>query len=304
MYDRCCYLGKKVRDYTTYKQEKNTVKVYETNKTPKKSYGFYWPYLLAKGPNGELLVGNNHKDAKHLVVFDEKLQKSRVIDDKDRKFGVIRGIAVDSKKNVYVSDGTLNCIWKFTLEDGKFISKFGERGNGHGQFNEPAGLLFSKADLLFVCDRHNHRIQVFQEDGYFYEFGEFSYDLKPGSLREPVDLALNSNQKMLFVTCWRNNTVQVFTPNGKIVREIKAFPVVPFFFERPNGIFCTTDDYLLIASKHHVVILTIDGSFVSAIEGEYKGNERFKDCIGVVMMNDGKIVVSDGRYGTDRLIIF
>ena len=224
-----------------------------------------------------------------------------------RKLGVIHGIAVDSKKeekHVYVSDGELNCIWKFKLEDGNFVSCFGSKGNKAGQFNEPAGLLFSKSNLLFVCDRQNHRIQVFQDDNFFYEFGEFSYDLKPGALREPVDLAMNCNQQMLFVTCWRNNTVQVFTPNGKILREINSFPAVPYFFERPNGIFCTSDDCLLIASKHHVVILKTDGSFVSAIEGEYNYCKRFTDLIGVVMMNDGKIVVSDGRYGTDRLIVF
>ena len=265
--------------------------------------------MLAKGPNGELLVGNNHKDAKHVVVFDEQLQNLRVIDGNNecKELGVIRGIAVNStkEKHVYISDGKHNCIWKFTLEDGKYTSQFGKRGDKAGEFNEPAGLLFSNSNLLFVCDRHNHRIQVFQDnDKFFYEFGEFSYDLKPGALREPVDLAMNSNQQMLFVTCWRNNTVQVFRPNGKILREIKAFPAVPFSFERPNGIFCTPDDCLLIASRHHVVILKTDGTFVSAIEGEYNFNERFNDCIGVVMMNNGKIVVSDGRYGSDRLIIF
>ena len=287
-------------------QEKDAIQVYKTHK---KQYGFYWPYLLAKTPNGELLVGNNHKDAKHVVVFDEQLQKSRVIDNSNetKKFGLIRGIAVDKKKekHVYISDGESNCIWKFTLDDGKFVSQFGTRGNKAGQFNEPAGLLFSKSNLLFVCDRHNHRIQVFQDDdSFFYEFGEFSYDLKPGALREPVDLAMNCNQQMLFITSWRNNTVQVFAPNGKILREINNFSGVPFIFERPNGIFCTSDDFLLITSKHHVVILKTDGSFVSVIEGEYNCNTRFSDCIGVVMMNDGKIVVSDGRYGTNRLIVF
>lgn len=265
--------------------------------------------MLAKGPNGKLLVGNNHKEAKHVVVFDEQLQNPRVIDGSNEriKLGVIRGIAVNSKKEkyVYISDGELNCIWKFTLEDGKCISQFGKKGNETGQFQEPAGLLFSNSHLLFVCDRHNHRIQVFQDnDEFFYEFGEFSFDLKPGALREPVDLAMNSDEKMLFVTCWRNNTVQVFAPNGKVLTEIIAFNHVPFCFEHPTGIFCTSDDCLLIASRHHVVILKTDGTFVSTIEGEYNCNKRFDDCIGVVMMNNGKIVVSDGRHGTDRLIIF
>ena len=260
--------------------------------------------MVAKGPNGELIVGNNHEDAKHVVVFDENLQKSRVIGEKSIKPGLIRGIAVDSKGIIYISDGLLNCILKFELKSGKFISQFGEKGIEQGQFKEPTGMLFSESNLLFVCDRHNHRIQVFQSDKFFYQFGEFSYDLKPGAMREPVDLALNSNQQMLFITCWRNNTVQVFTPNGNFRKEIKAFPHAPFFFERPNGIFCTPDEHLLIASKHHVVILKTDGSFVSAIKGEHNYITRFNDCIGVTMTDDGKIVVTDGRYGTNKLIVF
>ena len=32
--------------------------------------------------------------------------------------------------------------------------------------------------------------------------------------------------------------------------------------------------------------------------------KRFCDCIGVVKMNDGKIVIADGRHGTNRLIVF
>ena len=40
----------------------------------KKKYSFDKPSLLAKGPNGEIIVGNNNAGAHHLVVFNEKLQ--------------------------------------------------------------------------------------------------------------------------------------------------------------------------------------------------------------------------------------
>ena len=278
------------------------------NESTNKPYTFRWPYLLAKGPNGELLAGNNHEDAKHVVVFDEQLQYSRVIGNEGNKkgqfFGIIRGIAIDGKY-LYASDGQLNCIWKFELEKGDFVSQFGTIGTRNGQFNQPAGLLFSALHMLFVCDRHNHRIQVFQNENYFYQFGASSDYFKNDTLREPVDLKMNSNEQMLFITCWRSNTVQVFTPNGVFLREINTFPIAPFFIERPNGIFLTPDDRLLVASRHHVLIIRDDGNLESAIEGEYNNpKKRFCDCIGVVKMNDGKIVIADGRHGTNRLIVF
>ena len=143
------------------------IKTYGRNESTKQLYTFEWPYLLAKGLNGELLVGNNHKDAKHLVVFDKQLKYSRVICHNDKKFGVICGIAVNSKGFVYFTDGELNCIWKFTLDTGKFIAQFGTKGDKKSQFDQPAGLLVSKCNLLFVCDRQNHRVQVFQEEHFF-----------------------------------------------------------------------------------------------------------------------------------------
>ena len=266
---------------------------------------FKWPYLLAKGHNGELFVGNNHEDAKHIVVFDEQLEYSRIIGDKgsgSKKFGVICGITVN-KDFLYISDGKLNCIWKVNLCNGEVIGSFGEEGQKEKQFKQPAGLLLSAENKLFVCDRQNHRIQVFHEEIYKYEFGALGYSPTPGTLREPVDLAMNNNGNKLFITCWRSNTIQVFTPQGLYIEEISSFSVAPFFFDRPNGIFFTPDDHLLVASTHYILILTEGGTLVSAIEGEDK-IKRFSDCIGVVMMNNRKIVIADGRYGTNRLVVF
>ena len=64
------------------------IKTYGRNESTKQLYTFEWPYLLAKGLNGELLVGNNHKDAKHLVVFDKQLKYSRVICHNDKNLGL------------------------------------------------------------------------------------------------------------------------------------------------------------------------------------------------------------------------
>ena len=155
-----------------------------------------------------------------------------------------------------------------------------------------------------MCDRLNHRIQVFQGQDFFYKFGQFSIKKEPGTFNQPVDLTLNNSEDEIFVTDWYNNRVQVFTPNGKFLRQITNGSNVPFRLEDPNGIFFTPDDHLLVSSKNCVLIFKTNGTFVSAIEGTYDNTVRFKDCIGVIMMSDGKIVVTDGLRGTNRLIVF
>ena len=290
-----------VQSQSKITQEERIIDTYGPNRKR-----FLWPYLLAKGPHGELIVGNNSEDTKHLVIFDKNLQYLRVIGGKgygNGKFQRICGITVDKLGFLYATDAELHCIQKFTLDDGKFISQFGKEGRENGEFCEPSGLSCSKSSLLYVCDRRNSRIQVFQDDRFKFRFGEFGGRNQPGVFHQPVDLTLNSSEQQLFITDWENDRIQVFTPNGIFLREINNAPDVLFHLFNPNGIFFTPDGHLLVSSKFHILIFKEDGTFVSSIEGISSDTVKFKDSIGVVMMNNGKIVVSDGLHGTNRLIV-
>lgn len=53
--------------------------------------------------------------------------------------------------------------------DGKFISEFGKLGSGPGEFLGPHGLAFDSQGRLFVADRSNNRIQIFDKDMKFVD---------------------------------------------------------------------------------------------------------------------------------------
>jgi sugar lactone lactonase YvrE len=62
--------------------------------------------------------------------------------------------------------------------DGRFIAEYGRRGTGPGEFNQPHGLAFDSQGRLFVADRGNNRIQIFDEDmrhlDTWYQFSRLS----------------------------------------------------------------------------------------------------------------------------------
>ena len=77
--------------------------------------------------------------------------------------------------DIFVSDGhsgqsdnatpaTPARIVKFT-KDGKYVKEWGKWGSGPSEFRTPHALAFDSRGRLFVADRGNHRIQVFDQDG-------------------------------------------------------------------------------------------------------------------------------------------
>jgi len=50
---------------------------------------------------------------------------------------------------------------------GKFIKTWGKEGKAQGEFDGPHGIALDSAGRLFVADRLNSRIQIFDQDGKF-----------------------------------------------------------------------------------------------------------------------------------------
>jgi DNA-binding beta-propeller fold protein YncE len=59
-------------------------------------------------------------------------------------------------------------ILKFD-KDGKFIKAFGRRGTGPGELMQPHSLAMDSRGRLFVGDRSNNRISIFDQEGNFIE---------------------------------------------------------------------------------------------------------------------------------------
>jgi DNA-binding beta-propeller fold protein YncE len=68
---------------------------------------------------------------------------------------------------IYVTDGYGNCrVHKFT-SDGRHLLSWGEPGIDAGQFIRPHNVVIDGDDNVYVADRENHRIQVFDANGRF-----------------------------------------------------------------------------------------------------------------------------------------
>ena len=73
----------------------------------------------------------------------------------------------DSAGNTYISDGYINSRIAKVDKNGNWIKSWGERGNKPGEFNTPHSIAADARGNIYVADRGNRRIQVFDGDGAF-----------------------------------------------------------------------------------------------------------------------------------------
>ena len=74
----------------------------------------------------------------------------------------------------FVSDGYVNSrVVKFD-RNGAYLTSWGTKGIGPGQFNLPHGIAIDRNRRVYVADAHNSRIQVFDENGKFLDQWPFA----------------------------------------------------------------------------------------------------------------------------------
>lgn len=76
-------------------------------------------------------------------------------------------MAWDAAGNTYISDGYINSRIAKIDKDGNWIKSWGEPGTGPGQFNTPHSIALDDENHVYVADRGNGRIQVFDTDGKY-----------------------------------------------------------------------------------------------------------------------------------------
>jgi sugar lactone lactonase YvrE len=64
--------------------------------------------------------------------------------------------------------GLTGRILKFT-PDGVFITEWGQIGHLHGEFRTPHALEFDSQGRLWIADRGNHRLEIYDQDGNYLE---------------------------------------------------------------------------------------------------------------------------------------
>ena len=120
-------------------------------------------------------------------------------------------------------------ILKFS-PDGTFIKEWGQIGVRHGEFRTPHALAFDAQGRLWVADRGNHRLEIFDQEGNYLE-SRYAYGRISGIFIENDTLyAIDSESSPTNHPNWRNG-VRIGPVDGD---RVTAF-IPPF--ERESRVY-------------------------------------------------------------------
>ena len=212
--------------------------------------GYEWPqsnHGIHVDYKGNVWLGANGQKDAHLLKFtnDGKflLQvgafgKNGGSNDPEN-FGRVAKIWVDPKTNeAYVADGYLNKrVAVLDADTGKMKRYWGAYGNKPDdtklaaynptepparQFRNPVHCVERSNDgLVYVCDRQNDRLQVFQPDGTFVKEGFYAKNtLGAGSVWD-IAFSKDPQQRFIFLADGQNQRVRIIV--RETLEEITAF---------------------------------------------------------------------------------
>ncbi len=220
--------------------------------------------IIRMDPEGRVVwVFGRKEEATHAAAYDHT-HPTPPLPPQDGRFRQPTDVAWDLQGNTYITDGYINSrVAKYDM-NGDWVKSWGEPGTGPGEFRTPHSIAIDRADNVYVGDRGNRRIQVFDTDGNFIRMFTLDVPVSPGSKAVngsiPEDLATVRNIGAPNSLCIPEGSDVMYvgetTFPGRIIKATLEGEVLGVIgrsgrglgqFSGAHGLACPTDNELYVA---------------------------------------------------------
>jgi DNA-binding beta-propeller fold protein YncE len=139
-------------------------------------------------------------------------------DSKDA-FNEPTNIAFGKNGEFFVSDGYINSRVVRFSPNGQYLMHWGTKGTGDGQFNLVHDVVLDKAGRLYVADRTNERVQIFNQDGKF--LGQWK------DIGAPWGLDYVAREDAIYMCDGKNNRILKLNLDGQIQGVLGHYGKLP-----------------------------------------------------------------------------
>ncbi|HVF26056.1 MAG TPA: peptidyl-alpha-hydroxyglycine alpha-amidating lyase family protein [Anaerolineales bacterium] len=162
-------------------------------------------------------------------------------------FNMPTDVAVEPDGSFYVSDGYGNSrVIKFS-PDGSYLMSWGSKGTAPGQFDVPHSIALDSQGQVYVADRGNARLQIFDENGQFIN------EWQDKSLGRPWAVRISANGNVFVIDggdqseFWPDRArILKLDSDGQILASFGSYGDAPGQFIWPHTIALGPDEELYI----------------------------------------------------------
>src|ERR1700693_3223352 len=183
----------------------------------------------------------------------------------------------DSGGNIYFTDGYVNSRVAKYDKNGDWVKSWGDYGTAPGQFRLPHAIVADRNDNLYVGDRTNHRVQVFDTDGKFLRM--FSIEVPP----VPGTHAVNGN-----------------TPTGERLTEVIGAPNSICITPGPNQVLFIGESTF----PGRIFKVALDGKVLGVIGRSGRQLKEFSGAHALACPSETEVYAAEtSNWRVQRLII-
>jgi DNA-binding beta-propeller fold protein YncE len=142
----------------------------------------------------------------------------------DGMFRQVTDVAWDAAGNTYIADGYINSRIAKVDRNGTWLKSWGEPGDQPGQFNTLHSIAVDAGDRVYVADRGNRRIQVFDDEGKFLRQITIDVPFDPNAraaIGNTPKLPLTGNQTMAPGAPW---AICITPPPNQVLFSSDGYP--------------------------------------------------------------------------------
>jgi sugar lactone lactonase YvrE len=124
--------------------------------------------IIKFNPQGRVvMVFGRKSEASDAEAKPHERNLEKPLPHQDGRFRQPTDVAWAPDGTIYISDGYVNSRVAKISRDGDWIKSWGQKGKGQGEFNLVHSIAADAKGNIYVADRNNRRIQVFDGDGNF-----------------------------------------------------------------------------------------------------------------------------------------
>lgn len=200
-------------------------------------------------------------------------------------------LAVDTQGNVYVIDLKNSRIQKFDSK-GNYLTQWGTKGYGEGQFTEPYDIAIDQQNNIYVSDAGSNTIQKFDETGRFLlRWGRHGY--KDGEFSDVFSVAITPHGNVLVTDA--TGRIQKFDSNGQYLATIVPEPVKnQSVFLRSIAVDNQGDIYVADWYGERIVKFDPEGKALAAWIGSSTDLDWSFNMQDIAVDQQGNIYLTDG----------